>query len=170
MLFVLVVDCLDAIFKVAMREGFLDGIFDERRKWSLANLHFVDDTLLFSTVGEDQVVILKVLLYYFKLASGLNINFAKSSLIYLGREQAMNKGLSEILNCKLQCLPIKYLGLPLGVRGPSKEDWLGLIEKVDKKLASWKGNLLSLGGRLTLVNAMLSAIPAYFMSVYSLPV
>lgn len=34
--FIQVVDSLDAIFKTAMEEGYLDGISDERRHWSLA--------------------------------------------------------------------------------------------------------------------------------------
>lgn len=121
---------------------------------------------MFSSASEDQAIILKPPLYCFEVASDLKINFAKSSLIYLGRELGMNRPLFDILNCMVQVLLIKYLGLPLGVQGLSKEDWLGLIEKVEKKLASWKGKLLSLGGRLILVNAVLSSIPAYFMFVY----
>lgn len=84
-LFIIVVDSMDAFFKTAVREGFLDSSSDGRRRCSLTNLHFADDTLLFSSAGEDRVVILKLLLYCFELASGLEINFAKSSLIYIGR-------------------------------------------------------------------------------------
>ena len=47
-------------------------------------------------------------------------------------------------------------------------DWLPLIEKIKKRLAGWKGKSLSLGGRLTLVNMVLSSIPIYLMSFYEL--
>lgn len=167
-MFILVVDSLDAIFKLAMAEGFLDGISNARRSWVLANLHFADDTLIFSSLGADQAVILKILLYYFEMASRLKF-FSKSSLIYLGQEQGKEAELSAILTCKIESLPIKYLGLPLGQRGPSTGDWLKLKKKVNKNLASWKGKLLSLGGRLTLVNVVLSAIPSYYMSIFPLP-
>lgn len=38
-----------------------------------------------------------------------------------------------------------------------------------KRLASWKGSFLSLGGRLTLVNSVLTALPTYWMSIFRLP-
>lgn len=48
-------------------------------------------------------------------------------------------------------------------------DWLPLDEKLLKRLDGWKGNSLSMGGRLTLVMACLSSIPIYIMSMYLLP-
>lgn len=86
LLFILVVDTLDAFIKVAIVEGFLEGVSDVRKKWSLTNLHFADATLLFVSVSQDQAIILKIILYCFELLSGLKINFGKSSLIYLDLE------------------------------------------------------------------------------------
>lgn len=39
-----------------------------------------------------------------------------------------------------------------------------------KKLSSWKGNLLSLGGRATLIKASLNSLPLYFMSIFPIPI
>ncbi len=50
-----------------------------------------------------------------------------------------------------------------------KADFLPLIEKLDNRLAGWKGLLLSRGGRLVLLNSVLSGIPAFFCSVFLLP-
>lgn len=44
-----------------------------------------------------------------------------------------------------------------------------MIEKVKKRLLSWKSNFLSQAGRLVLVNYVLSMIPSYSMSFYLLP-
>lgn len=49
------------------------------------------------------------------------------------------------------------------------EMWNPIIEKFNKKLASWKGNLLSIGGRLTLIKASLTSLPLYFMSLFPVP-
>ena len=38
------------------------------------------------------------------------------------------------------------------------------IDKIAKRLPKWKGKFLSLGGRLILINAVLSSIPIYFLS------
>jgi hypothetical protein len=45
------------------------------------------------------------------------------------------------------------------------------LEKIEKKkLKGWQGKLLSIGGRVTLLNSTISAIPIYWMSIYKLPV
>lgn len=49
-------------------------------------------------------------------------------------------------------------------------DWSCIIDKVSKKLQGWVGNLLSFGGRLTLVNSILSAVPLCMLSLYKMPV
>jgi hypothetical protein len=38
-----------------------------------------------------------------------------------------------------------------------------------KRLDGWKGSAMSIGGRATLIQACLSSLPTYFMSMYLLP-
>jgi hypothetical protein len=40
---------------------------------------------------------------------------------------------------------------------------------VEKRLASWKGKHLSIGGRLTVINSVLSSLPMYMMSFFAIP-
>jgi hypothetical protein len=49
-------------------------------------------------------------------------------------------------------------------------DWQALIDKIASRLATWKGKLMSTAGRLALLNAILSSIPVYWLSVHRLPV
>jgi hypothetical protein len=44
-----------------------------------------------------------------------------------------------------------------------------LEEKFDKRLETWKGNCLSMAGRITLIDACLTNSPIYHMSMYLLP-
>lgn len=44
--------------------------------------------------------------------------------------------------------------------------WRFLIEKIEKKFQNWKEQLLSIGGRNTFINSILSAIPLYALSLY----
>jgi len=76
---------------------------------------------------------------------------------------------AQIFDCPIKTLPITYLGLPMALGKITKPSWGTLIEKMQKRLASWNGKLLSLGGRITMINAALSAIPTYFMSYFLLP-
>lgn len=43
------------------------------------------------------------------------------------------------------------------------------MERMNKKLASWKGKMLSLGARITLIKASLSSLPLYYMSLFPIP-
>ncbi|GKV25986.1 hypothetical protein SLEP1_g35354 [Rubroshorea leprosula] len=77
--------------------------------------------------------------------------------------------MAHILNCKQGAFPCKYLGVPIGGNGRNIKVWKPLIETFKRKLCSWKGRFLSLGGRITLLNSVLSNIPVYLMSVHLLP-
>ena len=59
--------------------------------------------------------------------------------------------------------------MPLGGKSKSIGIRNGVIEKWEKKLTNWKSQYLSRGGRLTIVNSVLDAIPDYMMSVFPTP-
>jgi hypothetical protein len=61
------------------------------------------------------------------------------------------------------------LGVPLHYKALSTEHWNELITKIENKLQVWQGKLLSLGGRLVLLNSVLSAMPLYWLSLFKLP-
>jgi hypothetical protein len=42
-------------------------------------------------------------------------------------------------------------------------------EQFEKRLSSWKGKHLTIGGRLTLTNTVLTSLPMYMMSFFSMP-
>jgi hypothetical protein len=44
--------------------------------------------------------------------------------------------LADILGCRTSSLPLKYLGMPLGVCYKSKSIWDGNMEKMERRLAS----------------------------------
>lgn len=54
-------------------------------------------------------------------------------------------------------------------RGLSNSKWGFMEGKIDKKMAGWKGNILSIGDRISLTNACLSSIPLYMMSFLEAP-
>jgi len=69
------------------------------------------------------------------------------------------EGLANILGCNISSLLLRYLGLPLGAPFKSLAIWDEVIEKMEKRLASWQKIYLSKGGRLTLIKSTLSSIP-----------
>lgn len=57
-------------------------------------------------------------------------------------------------------LPGIYLGLPLTVKDVSNSFWVTILERMQRKLAGWKGRLLA---------STLQGIPIYFLSLYKIP-
>jgi hypothetical protein len=46
----------------------------------------------------------------------------------------------------------------------ANSDWRDVEERFQKKQSSWKGKVLSVGGRMELINIVLSSLPMYLMS------
>lgn len=65
-------------------------------------------------------------------------------------------------------LPSIYLGCYWGLIQNLKK-FGDVLEKCEKKLSRWKAEYLSLGGRLTLINTVLDALPTYMMTLFPSP-
>lgn len=109
------------------------------------------------------------MLILFELSSELQVNFHKSMIIGLNVDSILMHDLAKALWCKQGTLPFTYLGLLIGGNLSHLSLWKSIIDRIEKKLASWKGNLLSLGGRTTLIKASLSSLPLYYMSLFPIP-
>jgi hypothetical protein len=49
------------------------------------------------------------------------------------------------------------------------KDWKELEERFEKRLSSWKGKFLSTGGRLVLINSVLSSLALYMLFFLEIP-
>ena len=105
---------------------------------------------------------------WFEACSGLRVNLEKSELIPVGREHDI-EDLALELGCKVGGLPSCYLGLPLGAPFKSEVVWDGVEKRFRKRLAMWKRQCISKGGKLTLIRSTLSSMRIYFMSLFYLP-
>ncbi|PKA59033.1 Putative ribonuclease H protein [Apostasia shenzhenica] len=63
----------------------------------------------------------------------------------------------------------KYLGIPLISRRPVKADFQHIIDSVRDRISSWGTRYLSLAGRVTLINSMLTSIPIFSLSHTFMP-
>ena len=102
--------------------------------------------------------------------SGLLLNRANSSFIGFRLSPEELAGCSKTLAIPIGTLPIRYLGVSLADWRLRMQDWLSVIEKAASRLVSWRARLLSQGGHLVLLKAVLAAIPTYFMAIFRMPV
>ena len=105
----------------------------------------------------------------FKKASGLQVNFQKSSLFGIGLDTDSVLSMANLLGCKADKLPAIFLGIPIGSNMGRIEKWRPIAEKFRKKMSTWKARTLSIGGRHTIVSNILGGIPNYWMSMFPVP-
>jgi len=112
---------------------------------------------------------LKLVLIAFEKLSGLKINFHKSELFCFGNANNRGHEYMNLFGCVQGSFSFRYLGVPMHFRKLSNKHWSVVEERFQKKLNSWKGKLLSSGGRLVLINSVLSSLPMYMMSFFAIP-
>lgn len=59
--------------------------------------------------------------------------------------------LANELGCKVGSFPTTYLGLPLDAHCKSLAIWGGVEGRLRRKMAFWKRQYISKGGRITLI-------------------
>ncbi|XP_071719076.1 uncharacterized protein [Rutidosis leptorrhynchoides] len=126
--------------------------------------------MIFAYPSLREILHIKRVLAHFSQHSGLTINPSKSLLYGLNCSQAQLEFFSGILGCPIGHFLFSYLGIPIGIKRRHSSFWDPVIGKFKKKLAGWKGRCLSFGGRLVLVNAVLSSLPLHYMAFYKTPI
>ncbi|KAL8547153.1 hypothetical protein ACS0TY_006754 [Phlomoides rotata] len=78
-------------------------------------------------------------LRWFEMASGLKVNFDKSSLWGINLDHGVMENMGSRIGCEVGMAPFSYLGLNVGFNHHNSWAWNNLVEKVKKKLARWNG-------------------------------
>ena len=168
-LFTVVEEGLSRLVRQAIKINLLSGVKIGSKEVDVSFLQYADDTLFFCEDSWSTVVSMKAILRGFEIASGLKINFHKSSLVGINVENSNLRCYSKLLNCGLVGYPFKYLGLEVGGNPRKKTFWKPVLEKLKARLSVWKGRFLSLAGRTCVIKFVLTAIPLFYLSVYKAP-
>ncbi|MCH86251.1 ribonuclease H protein [Trifolium medium] len=136
----------------------------------ISHLQYADDTLCIGEASIENLWTLKAMLRGFEMASGLKVNFWKSGLSGVNVNSTFLEMACNFLNCRRGTIPFKYLGLPIGENPKSVTTWEPLVQHLRKRLFSWRNKHISLGGRIVLINAVLNAIPIFYLSFMKMPV
>jgi len=107
------------------------------------SLQYADDTILFSKADESALRNLKCILMWLEQVFGMRVNFHKSELVPMNLEPDEAHRLAHIFSCPLGSFPLKYLGVPLHFENLCREDVQPLVDKILKRIARWRGKLLS---------------------------
>lgn len=132
-------------------------------------LQYADDTLIVARADGEAMLRLKGLLDSFSRATGLSINYSKSTLVPMHIPDSDVESYVNILGCTQGSFPQTYLGLPLSNEKLKLNAFAPIISSADRYLSGWWASLLNHHGRLILVNAVLDSLPVYAMGALQLP-
>jgi len=171
LLFILVIEGLGLLISDAKNHGLIRGI-KISSSLSLTHLLFVDDVILLGTGTLPEWIAFDVILSTFCKASGMSISADKSCFLFNNVNDDTLIDIARVLPYKMEPIVsgFKYLGYYLKPLGYKVSDWNWLIQKFENKIFHWSHKLLSLGGRLILVQAVLSSIPVYWLGLAPIPV
>lgn len=166
-LFVLAVDTLGRLFRRAIELNVLQQLHP-RRNIPVISL-YADDVILFCHSSPEDTLAVKEILQLFGRASGLRVNFQKSTATLIRCDADAAAPAIANLGCPLVDLLITYLGIPLTIRRPTTAQLQFVVDKTAGKLPTWKAHLMDRAGRLAFVKAVLSAIPIHQLLVLAPP-
>ena len=133
-------------------------------------LQYADDTLIIVKATTNAAKHLKHILDAFAAATGLQINFTKTTFIPLNVDPQDAAQMATDLGTNISSFPQTYLGLPLSPHKLPPSAFQPVVDRCDTYLAGWCALLLSRGGKLVLLSAILGSLPTYFMLCFSFPV
>ncbi|BBH09066.1 hypothetical protein Prudu_021464 [Prunus dulcis] len=170
-LFVMCIEKLSHLIEDSVKKGVWKPVKSSQSGPAVSHLFFADDLVLFAEANSTQARVLKSCLERFYNASGQTVNYDKSVVFCSpNTRKETAKEVSLICGSPLTEDLGKYLGMPMLHSRITKLTYGSLIDKVHKRLASWKSKFLSLAGRATLIQAVTSAVPIYAMQTSKLPI
>ena len=105
----------------------------------------------------------------FFYASGMCINRSKSKLMGIAVEDEKVELPATKFGCQILKPPFSYLGTKMGGLMSRIQSWNEIVDRVTSRLSKWKMKMLSICGRLTIINSVLGSMPIYHMSIFKVP-
>lgn len=168
LLFVLGADLLQTILNTAKALGVIKLPIPQGEGQDFSIVQYADDTLLIMKACPRQLLALKALLNTFATSTGLKVNHAKSIIVPINVSPERMDILANIVGCKVGQLPFTYLGLPLGITKPRVDDFIPLVQRIERRLIS-TSIFLSHAGKLEMVKTVMSSLPTFYMCTLKIP-
>lgn len=169
-LFIIAAEGLASFIRNVVNDNLLREV-KVRNYISFPILQFVEDTILMYECCKDNLWLLKSTIWGFKLVLGLKVKFSKSNIIEINVSGNFINAAYSFLSCSIRSLPFKFLDILVRENPRRTSLWKPiLLESTKRRLSSWRGKHISMGGRVTLINSVLGSILLYFffLSFYKL--
>jgi hypothetical protein len=130
---------------------------------------YADDVVIFVKPTVQDLVAVRELLALFGEASGLQVNYRKTSATLIRGGEVEEGLVAALLRCAVTPFPIKYLGLQLALRPLTKAQWQPMLDATVHIVPAWQRGMIARPGRLTLLKSVLAARPIHQLLVAEAP-
>jgi hypothetical protein len=130
---------------------------------------YADDVMIFCTGLKSNIRYLLAIFKNYADVSGQIINNSKSRFYTGAMSVVREQMLGDLLGFGAGSIPFNYLGCPVFKGKPKYIYFLAISDKIKMKLASWKGSLLSIMGRVQLVKSIIHGMLLFSFHVYMWP-
>jgi hypothetical protein len=161
-------EALTALITRAIQEQLLSPLVDCLALQRLSI--YADDVVLFIRPTVSDLTAVRDLLAVFGRASGLHVNFHKSSATVIRGDEQDEARAVGILGCPTVKFPIRYLGLQHAIRPLTKAQWQPALDRIIDFLPAWQRGLIGREERLTLIKMVVAAKPIHQLMVAEAPV
>jgi hypothetical protein len=127
-LFVMAMEVLTLLIAKAAEEGLMSVLPGCALKQRI--LVYADDIAIFVRPFVQDLTAVKEILGVFGRASGLSVNYSKSSAIVIRGDAQDDMIVKHFLQCRMDTFPCKYLGLQLSLNRLNKVDWQPFLDKI----------------------------------------
>jgi hypothetical protein len=154
-----------------MLKAFDDGLFHNMAGISPIQCIsiYADDVVLFFRPVGNELEAVKQILHAFGIASGLHINYRKTTTTVIRGEALEEERITDELGCETTKFPITYLGLQLGLRPLTRANWQLMLDKALHLLRAWQRGKIRREGRLVLIKYVISSRPIHHLFVEKEP-
>jgi hypothetical protein len=122
-----VADVLESLMRKAAKKNKIRGIMTQLIEEEITHIQYAYDTILMIEEDDNSIVNMNFILYCFEWTSDLKINYHKSEAFMFGMDEERQTRI-HVSNKKL-----------------GKVAFLGMIEKISKRIPHRKGKLMSSG-------------------------
>ncbi|XP_027096071.1 uncharacterized protein [Coffea arabica] len=137
---------------------------------SITHLAYADDVIIFSSGLKRSIQLVMNVLHSYVSVSGQKVNHQKSCFLLHSTIPRVRKSMvAEITGFQPREFPVKYLGCPLYVGRRKKCYFSEICDSIVGRVLSWKGKLLSYGGKLVLLKSVLSSMPIHLFAASTPP-
>ena len=135
----------------------------------LTHILYADDVMIFRTGTKSNIrCLLNIFKDYLEVSRQI-VNNAKSRFFTGAMASARVQMVGGLLGFSAGTIPFSYLGCPIFKGKPKVAYFLSITDRIKAKLATWKGTILSIMGRIRLMKSIIHWMLVYSFHVYMWP-